>query len=210
MRKGRKRFIITLIIVAVIAVLGFASYQLFRLPDLLRSTKDNSLGETEVNALVEQIREKDNVKVLVAYYSYSGTTRATAQRIQEYTSADLFEITRQEEYENVYLGSNSEIRKGTRPPMGSNVQDITQYDVVFVGYPVWWHATPPVINTFIESNDLKGKLVIPFCTSSETDIEDTMKTFLDSCDGLAVYGARRFASGEDVKSWIDELNIIKK
>lgn len=81
MRKGRKRFIITLIIVAVIAVLGFAGYQLFRLPDLLRSTKDNSLGETEVNALVEQIREKDNVKVLVAYYSYSGTTRATAQRI---------------------------------------------------------------------------------------------------------------------------------
>lgn len=94
--------------------------------------------------------------------------------------------------------------------MGSNVQDITQYDVVFVGYPVWWHATPPVINTFIELNDLKGKLVIPFCTSSETDIEDTMKTFFDSCDGLAVYGARRFASGEDVKSWIDELNIIKK
>ena len=83
------------------------------------------------------------------------------------------------------------------------------YDIVFVGYPVWWHATPAPVNTFLESYNLKGKLIIPFCTSGESDIDETMPTFLDSCDGLAVYGEKRIAGISEIDNWLQELKISK-
>lgn len=89
-----------------------------------------------------------------------------------------------------YKESNREIRKNERPALTDTVQNMDAYDIVFVGYPVWWHATPAPVNTFLESYDLTGKLIIPFCTSGGSDIDETMPTFLNSCDGLAVYGEK--------------------
>lgn len=75
-------------------------------------------------------------------------------------------------------------------------------------YPVWWHATPVPVNTFLESYDLAGKLIIPFCTSGESDIDETMPTFLNSCDGLAVYGERRISGTGQLDGWLSELGVI--
>lgn len=74
-------------------------------------------------------------------------------------------------------------------------------------YPVWWHATPAPVNTFLESYNLIGKLIIPFCTSGESDINETMPTFLQSCDGLAVYGERRIIGTGQLDEWISELGL---
>lgn len=74
-------------------------------------------------------------------------------------------------------------------------------------YPVWWHATPAPVNTFLESYDLTGKLIIPFCTSGESDIDETMPTFLHSCDGLAVYGERRISGVNQLDGWLEELGL---
>ena len=82
-----------------------------------------------------------------------------------------------------------------------------QYDVVFIGYPVWFHATPAPVNTFLESYDLTGKLIIPFCTSGGSDISETMPTFLDPCDNLAVYGEKRLTGAGSVSGWLDELAL---
>ena len=82
-----------------------------------------------------------------------------------------------------------------------------EYDVVFVGFPVWWHATPAVINTFLESHDLSGKLIIPFCTSGGSDIDEPMPTFLDSCDGLAVFGEKRITGTGEITGWLEELEL---
>lgn len=100
-----------------------------------------------------------------------------------------------------------EIRGGRRPELSSSVDNIEEYDIIFIGYPVWFHATPAPINSFLESYDLTGKLVIPFCTSGGSDIEETMPTFLDSCEGLAVYGQRRISGSSQIGSWLTELDL---
>lgn len=107
----------------------------------------------------------------------------------------------------MYLQSNAEIRKGERPELLSTVENMDKYDIIFIGYPVWFHATPAPINSFLESYDLKGKLIIPFCTSGGSDIDETMPTFLDSCKGLAVYGERRISGNAQISGWLMDLDL---
>lgn len=207
MDKKKKRIILIAVVILLVAGALFGAYQMFRFPAMFRSLEDKSLDEASVNKLIDELNGKDELKVLVAYFSYSGTTKAVAEQIKSYTGADIFEITMKEEYGNVYLGSHADIRKGSKPEMGSVIENISEYDVVFVGFPLWWHATPAVINTFLETYDLKGGLIIPFCTSTENDISEAMPTFLDSCDGLAVYGEKRFAAGESPNEWLNGMSL---
>lgn len=204
-----KKTIIAGIVLIVIAVVAIAGYNIYRRPATFRHLTNNSLDEQQVNELKNSLFGKEDKKILVAYFSYSGTTKNVATALSEKTGADLFEITPKKEYSNVYMQSNREIRHGTKPELAQEVSNIADYDIIFVGYPVWWHATPALVNTFLESYDLKGKLIIPFCTSGGSDIDETMPTFLDSCDGLAVYGEKRISSTNEIDSWLQELEIEK-
>lgn len=203
----RKRSLIVGIAVIAIVALVFVGYNIYRYPAMFRSLSDNSLSDSQVEAVKEEILSGSDVKVLVAYFSYSGTTKNIANAISEKTGGDLFEITPQDGYSNVYMESNSEIRGNKRPALTDTVENMDEYDIVFVGYPVWWHATPAPINTFLESYNLTGKLIIPFCTSGESDISETMPTFLHSCDGLAVYGERRISTTSQLDKWLTELGL---
>lgn len=203
----RKKSLIAGIAVIVIVALAFAGYNIYRYPAMFRSLSDNSLNDSQVEALKDEILSGSDVKVLVAYFSYSGITKNVATALSEKTGGDLFEITPQDGYSNVYMQSNSEIRGNKRPALTDTVENMDEYDIVFVGYPVWWHATPAPINTFLESYNLTGKLIIPFCTSGESDISETMPTFLHSCDGLAVYGERRISGTSQLDGWLTELGL---
>lgn len=203
----RKKGLIALVTVLVLVILAFAGYNIYRYPAMFRSLKDNSLNEAQTLELREEILSRSGNKVLVAYFSYSGTTRNIANAISEKTGGDLFEITPQNGYSNVYRESNREIRSNERPALTDTVENMEEYDVVFVGYPVWWHATPAPVNTFLESYDLTGKLIIPFCTSGGSDIDETMPTFLHSCDGLAVYGERRISGTGQIDGWLSEIGL---
>lgn len=203
----RKKSLIAGIAVIAIVVLVFVGYNIYRYPAMFRSLSDNSLNDSQVEAVKDEILSGSDVKVLVAYFSYSGTTKNIANAISEKTGGDLFEITPQDGYSNVYMESNSEIRGNKRPALTETVENMDEYDIVFVGYPVWWHATPAPINTFLESYNLTGKLIIPFCTSGESDISETMPTFLHSCDGLAVYGERRISETSQLDGWLTELGL---
>lgn len=203
----QKRGLITGIIFVLAIVLLFAAYNIFRFPARFRNLTDESLNEEAVAALKEEIAQKENKKILVAYFSYSGTTQSVAEQLSSRIGADLFEIAPAEEYSSLYLRSNREIRRGERPELSDAVENMEEYDIVFVGYPVWFHATPAPVNSFLESYDLTGKLVIPFCTSGGSDIDETMPTFLDSCEGLAVYGEKRISSSGQIDSWLEELGL---
>lgn len=198
---------IAVIAVIVILALTFVGYNIYRYPAMFRSLTDNSLSDSQVEELREEILSQSDVNVLVAYFSYSGTTKNVAAALSEKTGGDLFEIASQDGYSNVYMESNSEIRGNARPALTDTVKNMEDYDIVFVGYPVWWHATPAHINTFLESYDLTGKLIIPFCTSGGSDIDETMPTFLNSCDGLAVYGERRISGTGQIDGWLSELGL---
>lgn len=206
MKRNKMGLIMGIAVIAVI-VLAFVGYNIYRYPAMFRSLSDHSLSDSEVEELREEIFSQPNVNILVAYFSYSGTTGNIANAISEKTGGDLFEITPQAGYSNVYIESNSEIRNNERPALTDTVENMDEYDVVFVGYPVWWHATPAPINTFLESYNLTGKLIIPFCTSGGSDIDETMPTFLNSCEGLAVYGERRIGGTSQLDGWLLELGL---
>lgn len=83
-----------------------------------------------------------------------------------------------------------------------------QYDVVFIGFPIWFHATPAPVNTFLESYDLTGKTIIPLCTSGGSDIEEAIHTFFNSCRNLAVYQERRISNSSEIDSWLANIDLF--
>lgn len=120
-------------------------------------------------------------KVLITYFSASGTTKFLSQELATATGADLFEIEGAQPYtaDDVNLG-NREARafkemadKAMRPELKESPKNLKKYDVVFIGFPIWGDAAPNIINTFIEQNDLKGKTVIIFSTSGSSNLTNS-------------------------------------
>lgn len=124
--------------------------------------KENKSKETE-----ETSNMKDK-KILVAYFSWSGNTKNAALYIAQKLGADTFEIERQKPYPTDYQActedAKAEKEAGERPAIRGKVDNIDQYDVVFVGVPVWWYTAPMPVFTFLQQYNLKGKTVVPFCT----------------------------------------------
>ena len=151
-------------------------------------------------------------KALVAYFSTSGVTKKLAANLAEATGADLFEIEPQIPYSSADLNwqdSNSrssvEMKDRTcRPEISSKVEDMSRYDVVFVGFPVWWYREPSIIDTFAEAYDFSGKTIVPFATSGSSGIGDSGKNIAGLAKGAKVEEGKRFSagtSGEELKLW---------
>jgi flavodoxin len=154
-------------------------------------------------------------KVLVAYFSATGTTAGVAKKLAAATGADLFEIKPEQPYTDADLDwrdkqSRSSVEmadKSSRPAIASKVDDMGQYNVVFVGFPIWWYREPSIIDTFMESYDFSGKTVIPFATSGGSGIGDSGKIMQSLAPSAKVLSGKRFSasvSEEDLKKWADE------
>jgi flavodoxin len=108
-------------------------------------------------------------KILVAYFSWSGNTKAVAEQIAKETGGTLFEIKTSENYNMAYKPltelAKKEQQNKARPPLTTKVQNMSQYDTVFIGYPIWWGTFPMAVFTFLESYDFSGKTLIPFDTN---------------------------------------------
>ena len=113
-------------------------------------------------------------KVLVAYFSYSGTTRGYAEKIAQMAHADLFEIEAAQPYtdadvdwtdDSARVNQEMKVHPDSRPAIARRVDNLRQYDTVFIGFPIWWYIAPNIINTFLETQDFKGKTIVPFFTS---------------------------------------------
>jgi putative flavodoxin len=107
-------------------------------------------------------------KVLTAYFSYEGHTRKIAEKICRITGGDLFEIRPAQayctDYNKTERQARQEVRNGFRPVLAQKPQDMTQYDIVFVGTPNWFNKVAPAVASFLAGNDFSGKTVVPFCT----------------------------------------------
>lgn len=123
-----------------------------------------------------QCTDAPQSKTLVAYFSATGTTRAVAEHLAGKLDADLYEITPEAAYTAEDLDwhdslsrSSVEMRdKSARPAIQGRVENLSDYDTVYIGFPIWWDEAPRVINTFIESNDLAGKSLVLFATSGSS------------------------------------------
>ena len=153
----------------------------------------------------------DGKKVLVAYFSWGGTTRRMAEAIQEVTNGDIFEIEPVVPYPTSYTPCTEvaleERDNDARPAIKDKVADWDKYDIVFIGCPVWWHTAPMIISTFAESYDFAGKTVIPFCTYAATYRDETLAKIVDltpSAEHLEGLGTTGSTSG--VRAWIERIS----
>ena len=128
-----------------------------------------------------QENNKKDMKTLVVYFSATGTTKAAAQRLAKEFNADLYEITPEVPYTDADLNwrdknsrSTLEMKdKSSRPAIKGHCDNIADYDVVWIGFPIWWYTAPTIVNTFIEAHDLSGKTLNVFATSGGSGVKDS-------------------------------------
>ena len=153
-------------------------------------------------------------RVLVAYFSATGNTRLVAEKVAEATGGDLFEIVPERPYSAADLDYSTDCRANAeqndpdaRPAIAGAVEDMGQYDVVLIGYPIWWGKAPKIIHTFLETYDLSGKTVATFCTSGGSGHEDaTLRGYEPEATWLE---GRRFSGTSQVEEWVNGLDLPK-
>lgn len=157
-------------------------------------------------------------KKLVAYFSASGITESVARNLSQTAGADLYRIQPEVPYTSADLDwmnkkSRSSIEMNdpaSRPAIVAGDLDISSYDVVFLGFPVWWYMAPTIINTFLETYDFSGKTVIPFATSGSSGIENCEKKLQQQYPSINWKSGKLLNGhpGQDVlDSWVKSLNV---
>lgn len=153
-------------------------------------------------------------KILIAYFSWGGNTETVADYIVQLTQGDLFKIEPVNPYPTSYTPCTEvaleERDTNARPAIKDRVEDWNDYDVIFIGCPVWWHEAPMIIHTFAESYDFSGKTVVPFCTYASTYRDETLAKIVEitpAATHLEGFGARnRNTSG--ISEWLNRIGMI--
>ena len=181
-------------------------------------------------------------KILIAYFSYgeiadipagtnastsasiqpsgnrmTGNTGLVAEYIQQAIGGDLFSIQTVEKYPSEYRPTvdqgERELRRGARPALASHVENIQDYDVIFLGYPNWWSDMPMAVYSFLDEYDLSGKTIIPFCTSGGSALSSTVEAIRKAepnatvLEGHHISGSQAPNSQRDVQQWVQSLGI---
>ena len=155
-------------------------------------------------------------KILVAYFSATGTTKKVAEKLAKATRGNLFEIKPQVEYTSEDLNWNDKKSRSSvemndefsRPEIENVVENIDDYDTVFVGFPVWWYIPPRIIQTFIEKHNLSGKKIITFATSGGSEIKGSTDFLKKNYSDLNIIEGKRFGWNESLESigaWVEKI-----
>ena len=155
---------------------------------------DTSEGQTNESENPD-ILEEQATKVLVAYFSATNTTQGIAEHIANGLNADIYEIVPEEPYTDADLNYNDNNSRTTiemndpdaRPAITGSVEDMEQYDIVFIGYPIWWGEAPRIVSTFVESYDFSGKTIVPFCTSGGSGVGSSATNLEQSQTGADLF-----------------------
>lgn len=183
------------------------------------STVEDTKDTSEETSSVAMDNESDKDNILIAYFSYTGNTKKVAEYIHEkYNNSTLFEIipeipyTQEDtDYDNTDNRARQELADdSSRPKIKDSVEDMDQYTYVFLGYPIWYGEAPRIIDTFLDSYDLSGKTIIPFCTSTSSPLGESA----ENLEGLApnsnwINGIRfeSEVSQETVDNWLNTLEV---
>lgn len=174
--------------------------------------------ETEEMEEMEEASEAQAGRVLVAFFSATGTTKGVAEQLADGLGADLYEIVPEEPYTEADLNYNDNGSRTTaemndpnaRPAISGAVENMQQYDIVFLGYPIWWGEAPRIVSTFVESYDFTGKTIVPFCTSGGSGIGESAANLEQLTTGGTWLDGRRL-SGSDAQDalmeWVNGLGL---
>ena len=214
---------IIIILVLVLAILGVGLFFFFN-----RHFKENRTNEKErensqniEESENEENNENENLtntSSIVIYFSATGNTERIANMIGDVTGSSVIRIIPTDEYTDEDLNySNDDCRANreqnddnARPEIENTIDNIEIYDTIYLGYPIWWGDVPKIILTFLDTYDLSGKTIIPFCTSGSSDISTSVSTLRNYNSNINVLDGKRFSTSSDendISSWINELGI---
>ena len=169
----------------------------------------------------EPVNEPEEMKILVAYFSATNTTEGVAETIADSLSADIYEIVPEQPYTDDDLDYHDDNSRSTiemndtsaRPAISSSVEDMEQYSIVFIGYPIWWGDAPRILSTFVESYDFSGKTIVPFCTSGGSGVGSSATNLEALTDGAVWLAGTRLNGGsshETIVDWVNGLGLNLK
>lgn len=192
----------------------------FKLLTFIAVLAASATALTVFNSCNAQEKEENTMpndkKVLIAYYSLSGNTKDVAEAIRSKTGGDIFRIETVQSYPEEYRATTAqakrEINEGFRPELKGKIDNIAQYNIIFIGSPNWWGTIAPAVSSFLADYDLKGKTVIPFITHGGGGVQNTITDLTAQCNGCSVeqngwvgYGSRTLG----VSGWLEDMGFKK-
>ena len=180
-------------------------------------TKAASQSNTrEASDMTESAAE---LKILVTYFSCTGNTRSVAEQIANVLNVTLHEIQPETPYTSADLNWRNKSSRSSmensdpsfRPAVSGSVENMEQYNIIFLGYPIWWGQAPRIINTFLESYDFSNKTIVPFCTSGTSGVGSSAANLQKLCSDSATWTSGfRLSSNSSraaIAKWINELGL---
>ncbi len=175
-------------------------------------------GTPEIQSEEGENFESNKTRILVAYFSATNTTEGVAEHIANGLNADLYEIVPAEPYTEADLDYNDNHSRTTiemddadaRPAISGSVEDMEQYDIVFIGYPIWWGEAPRIVSTFMESYDFNHKTIVPFCTSGGSGMGSSVTNLEQLTNGAEWLDGQRLSgndSQDTVMEWVYSLGL---
>ncbi|MBV4205782.1 flavodoxin [Bacteroides salyersiae] len=165
------------------------------------------------NTVQAQTKNDNNMKTVVVYFTHSGNTELAAKQVAEVTRARMIRLLPEQPYSSEDVDWVNEQSRCTQEHLNQSLRpaikpidiDFAKVDTVFVGFPIWWHEEPAVIRTFLDNygEQLKGKVIFPFCTSYESPMSEADATLKKGYPALNIRkGLRLPAKSEEIKKWI--------
>lgn len=203
---------VLIIVIVLVLIVGGIIFLLTRNSESKDNNNQSNSGSTNV---VDNNDEEQttilNGKVLVVYFSHTGTTEEVAKYLNEIVEGDLIELIPVEAYPSGYSAAlepaKQEQRENARPELKTKIENFDNYDTIYLGYPIWWGTVPMVINTFLESYNFNGKTVIPFATSGGTGISQSITDIKSEIPNANVLDGLLVRDNSDIEPWLKRIGM---
>ena len=178
------------------------------------AAENDTVAENSLAAETSELPAGEaSADTLIIYFSCTGNTKAAAEEIQRQTGADMLEIVPEIPYTAEDLNYNDDDSRANqeqsddsaRPAISGSIDNFDSYEIVFVGYPIWWGTLPKIVNTLLDTYDFSGKTVIPFCTSGGSGIGTSVSAIREAEPEASVLDGLRVGDTSDIAGWLEEV-----
>ncbi|KXT46368.1 flavodoxin [Bacteroides intestinalis] len=167
----------------------------------------------------EPVEPTGDKKVLIVYFSHTGNTRTIAGYIHDTVKSDLVELqtvnTYTDDYDTLLAQIREEVASDYCPPLTTKIEDLSSYDIIFLGYPIWVETAAPPVRSFLTTHDLTGKTVVPFCTSGTSYAEASYRLIRSLCpqstvlEGIQIRRGTYDMAYERIIAWLQKIGVVK-